>query len=127
VSFDAVVSGFAIHHLTHERKRALYGEIHELLAPGGWFLNTEHVASPTPRLEGLFDEAMTDQLFSRRQAKGESVTREQVFRQFQERPDRAANILALVEEQCLWLRELSFREVDCFWKYFELAIFGGMK
>ena len=84
-------------------------------------------ASPTPRVERLFDEAMTDQLYSRRQEKGESVTREQVFQEFLQRPDRAANILASVEEQCQWLRELGFQDVDCFWKYFELALFGGTK
>jgi len=48
-------------------------------------------------------------------------------RAFLERPNRAANILAPVEDQCPCLREIGFREVDCFWKYFELAIFGGMK
>jgi len=38
-----------------------------------------------------------------------------------ERPGRAANILASVEEQCRWLRDIGFQDVDCFWKYFELG------
>jgi ubiquinone/menaquinone biosynthesis C-methylase UbiE len=125
--FDVVVSGFAIHHLSHERKRVLYREIHDLLADGGVFVNSEHVASTTPRIEQMFDAAMTEHLFQRRKEKGEDVTLEQVRNEFMQRPDRAANILALVEDQCQWLREIGFRDVDCFWKFFELAIFGGIK
>ncbi len=37
------------------------------------------------------------------------------------------NILALVEDQCDWLREIGFSDVDCFFKLFEVAIFGGRK
>ena len=125
--FDAVVSGFAIHHLPDERKRVLYREIHSLLSEGGVFLNCEHVASPTPLLEEMFVDAMSEHLYLRRKEKGEAVTQEQVREEFLTRPDRAANILALVEDQCRWLREIGFQHVDCFWKFFELAIFGGIK
>jgi hypothetical protein len=52
---------------------------------------------------------------------------EEVRREYVSRPDRADNILALVEDQCRWLRDIGFRDVDCFWKYFELAIFGGRR
>ena len=125
--FDAILSGLAIHHLSDERKRKLYEEIYGLLSEGGVFLNLEHVSSPTPLVEEMFNEAMAEHLYMRRSERGEDVTPEQVRRDFLERPDRAANILAPVEAQCKWLREIGFVDVDCFWKYFELAIFGGFR
>ncbi len=125
--FDAIVSGFAIHHLTDERKRALYAEIHEVLSPGAFFLNIEHVSSPTPWLEHAFDEALTDSLYEHQQANGHSVTREQVAEQYVHRPDKQENILASVETQCAWLRELGFADVDCYFKLLEFAVFGGRR
>ena len=53
-TFDAIVSSFAIHHCSHERKRSIYAEVYEMLNPGGIFCNLEHVASPTDRLHERF-------------------------------------------------------------------------
>ena len=108
-----IVSGFAIHHLTDERKRVLYREIHALLVEGGVFLNCEHVASASPRIERIYEDAMIEHLYQRRGEKGEAVTLEQVRQEFMQRPDRAANILALVEDQCGWLRQIGTVVGDC--------------
>jgi len=124
---DVVVSGFAIHHLPDARKRALYAEIFDRLAPGGTFLNLEHVASATPRVAGWHDEAMIGFQAAGRRAAGEPADVEALRAAYRARPDKADNRLAPVEIQCAWLREIGFADVDVFWKWFELALFGGSK
>jgi len=99
------VSCFAIHHCSHERKRWLFGEIFAQLEPGGVFYNLEHVASPTPELHEGFLAAL-----------GMTAAQE----------DRSNQLLA-VETQATWLREIGFMQVDVFWKWRELALFGGVK
>ncbi|MFQ5465086.1 MAG: class I SAM-dependent methyltransferase [Thermodesulfobacteriota bacterium] len=124
-SFDAVVSGYAIHHQTDERKMALYREIYGLLRPGGIFINMEHVASPTAWVgrvaEGHFDSALG--AFQERAGSPEGFPAEELA----ERRGREAHVLAPVEDQCRWLRDIGFTDVDCFFKVFELALFGGRR
>ncbi len=124
---DVVVSGFAIHHLPDARKRALYGEIFDRLAPGGVFLNVEHVASTTADGERLFDDAMIAFQVASRRAAGEAVDEAAVRAAHLTRPDKADNVLRAVDDQCAWLRAIGFADVDCWWKWLELAIFGGVR
>jgi SAM-dependent methyltransferase len=125
--FDVVVSGFAIHHQPDERKRSLYAEIYDLLAPGGVFLNLEHVASSTSAGKQLFDEFFVDHLQAFHGKTDPNPKRETIANNYYNRPDKKENILAPVVDQCQWLREIGFTDVDCFFKVFELALFGGRK
>jgi ubiquinone/menaquinone biosynthesis C-methylase UbiE len=127
MGFDLVLSGFAIHHQADERKRALYAEIYDLLAPGGVFLNLEHVASSTPAVETLFNEYFIDHLYAHHRKTDPGITRQEIAATYYDRPDKAENDPALVESQCQWLRQIGFTDVDCFFKVFELALFGGKK
>jgi SAM-dependent methyltransferase len=125
--FDLVVSGFAIHHQPDDGKRAVYREVFDLLAPGAFFVNVEHVRPATPWVERVADELMIDSIHAYHERTGTGKSREQVIRDHVHRPDKAANILTPVEDQCDWLREFGYEDVDCYFKVFELAVFGGRR
>ena len=96
--FDVVVSGLAIHHLSHDRKRTLFGEVHGLLCAGGVFVNLDLVSSATAELHERFRVA---------------IGRVQ---------DDPADRLAGLCDQLDWLRAAGFQGVDCHFKWLELAL-----
>ncbi|ENH96037.1 hypothetical protein J416_12959 [Gracilibacillus halophilus YIM-C55.5] len=121
-SVDCIVSGFAIHHLPDEQKQRVYQQIYDLLADGGVFINIEHVASATPQVEALHDQLFIHHLSTYNNRHYEDVEQE-----YHERPDKEDNILQRVDIQVDWLRDIGFQHADCFFKWMELSVFGGVK
>ncbi len=100
-TFDVVVSGFAIHHLEHERKRGLFAEIARCLRPGGVFANLEVVASSTPERHEEFLAA--------------------IGRPADDPQDR----LAPIEQQLDWMRDAGLTQVECIWRWRGFALLVG--
>ena len=96
--FDVVVSGLAIHHLDDNRKAAIFAEIHTMLAPGGVFVNLDLVSSETDGLHERFLRA--------------------IGRTHEDPADQPATLCS----QLQWLRNTRFAEVDCHFKWLELAL-----
>ena len=125
--FDAIVSSFAIHHLEDERKRVLYGELLDLLAPGGTFAHIEHVAPDTPWMARAFEEAMIDANWDFGRRSDQALTRDAAAAAYASRLDRDANRLAPLDTQCAWLREAGYTQVSAPFRWYELAVFGGYR
>jgi SAM-dependent methyltransferase len=95
---DAVVSALAIHHLDDDRKRALFREIHSLLTPGGVFVNLDLVTSSSLAQHERFRQA--------------------IGRQQDDPADRLADLCS----QLNWLRQAGYSDVECQFKWLELAL-----
>ena len=101
--FDLVVSGFAIHHLSHDRKRTLFHEVFSALRPGGVFANLEVVACATPELHEEFNRRIG-------------------------RPGGdPEDILAEIGPHLEWMRAAGLQQVDCNWRWRGFAVLVGCK
>ena len=76
-----------------------------ILSPGGVFCNLEHVAPASPYGHDRFLDALG-------------------VRPEDEDP---SNKLLDVHTQVIWLREIGFVDVDCYWKWREFALLSGRK
>jgi tRNA (cmo5U34)-methyltransferase len=110
-TFDVAVSTIALHNLEDPRLvRDLYREIYEVLSDGGLFMNLEYIRAPSRALWSYYQRSSAD-------PEGGWVMPIRSIRDY----------AGTLDEQLGWLRDAGFNPVDCFWKEFRLAIFGGFK
>lgn len=84
--------------------------------PGGVFINREVVLGDSPALTNQYH------CMWREYIKSNGEDDEKWFNKYMEE-----DIPASVGEQTKWLQEIGFVNVGCHWRYFNYAIFGGIK
>jgi tRNA (cmo5U34)-methyltransferase len=116
--FDAVVSALAIHHLEHEAQRDLLRRVTARLRPGGVFVDAEHMAGPTPWLDGVYRRLW--RVGCERAGAEEAEIAAAEERMLVDRSTDAATLLG-------WMGAAGFADCDCFFKHLHFAVLAGWR
>jgi tRNA (cmo5U34)-methyltransferase len=116
--YDLIVSAMSIHHLDDIGKKRLFGKIFRALVPGGAFIHAELVKGETAKTEELYQRVWKEHL---EQSGLSAETLSQIYERT--RYDRTAHL----GDQLEWMRSVGFGDVDCFYKYFNFAVYAGRR
>jgi tRNA (cmo5U34)-methyltransferase len=123
--YDFVVSSMAIHHLTMNDKKHLFEKIYSHLHPGGYFLNIDVALAPSASLDEwymkLWEEWMDDKRTE--PGAGDGPSRD-VIKRYKDAEENQPDTL---EDQLNALKEIGFKDIDCYYKYGIFAVYGGRK
>lgn len=127
-TYNAIVSAQAlVRFLSPERRKSLYKEIFNITAPGGCFINADDVCAPTKTLRKRYRRALNQWLDDYgQQSNGDRPA----FVKFKEEsPVNYADPRkdGYLDQELSSLREAGFEDVDCFWKFGMMTIYGGFR
>ncbi len=137
---DVVLSMSAIHHLERSEKRALYAACSDLLAPGGWLLNTDEMQG-TDRAAYRESLLYWARYIDAQMAHVPAELREHTARWrghfenwkrrnidgFDTPKTKGDDLHEPFTDQAGWLREIGFTNADVFVKYHLWCMIGGQK
>ncbi len=126
--FDAVVSSYALHHLTREEKVTALGGIVRALAPGGWLLNADLVVARSDEIEARIQEIRVAGVTARARAGDERFASPTATRATLDALEAAENDRPLtLDEDLDVLRAAGIENAEVFWKEHREAVMGGFK
>ncbi len=118
--YDAIVSSLALHHLETDIERTTFhSRAFAALNPGGCFWNADVIVAESESMQSTFLEKWKE--FMRRSVSEQEID-EVWLRRYREEdhPVRLSSHLG-------WLKDAGFRDVDVIWKYYNFAVYGGVK
>jgi len=118
--YDAVLTSLALHHLRNDNdKKKFFKKIFDALNKNGVFYNADVVLGSNETLQNLYMNKWKE--FMQRKVSVSEI--ESKWTPKYEDEDRPAKLL----DQIKWLEELGFEKTDVIWKYYNFAVYGGVK
>lgn len=125
---DAVVSCFALHHLSAEQKLELYRALKGQMRRGAWFINADIVTLPHTKIEARYQYLRCLGIQQRTQEQlGEDRALEAIAAELAELERTDGDQPLRLEQDLQLLREAGLQEIDCFWKETREAVWGGCR
>jgi tRNA (cmo5U34)-methyltransferase len=119
-TYHVVVSSLALHHLaTDAEKIAFYRRVHAGLQLGGCFYIADLVLASSAHLQEAYLAKWKG--YMRRTLPDEEIEKKWLPKYREE--DHPAALF----DQLEWLKKIGFKAVDVLWKYYNFAVYGGVK
>lgn len=116
--YNLIVSAMSIHHLSGDEKKSLYQRVFNALKFEGIFINADLVKGGTDNIEQKYHDMWMNWIQETGLSKNELL---KIIDRMQYDKPSSLNI------QLQWLKEIGFQDVDCYYKYFNFALYSGRK
>ncbi|MGO9387582.1 MAG: class I SAM-dependent methyltransferase [Methanobacterium sp.] len=119
-NYDVIFSSLALHHLkSDEEKKGLYSKIYDALSVGGVFYNADTVLGSNSHLSKVNMDMWKNYMMKNLPL--DEIEEKWLPTHYEE------DFPAPLMDQLGWLSEIGFKEVDVVWKYYQGAVYGGLK
>lgn len=122
-NFDFIYSSLTIHHLPFDEKKNLYTYIYNHLSAGGCFVHYDVVISPSEKTESYY-LSIWRQWIRENSAIEKHKKLISIPEQYKNNKD---NVPDTLDSQLRAMKEIGFKDVDCYFKYGIFTLFGGFK
>jgi len=123
-NFDAVISSLAIHHLSDEMKRKLFQKIARSLNPNGRFWNADPLLPEFPELKEIYQQSREQ--WAQQQGLDLETVRSKLGKS-ETQGYSSQDQLATLDSHFQMLKDAGFSKTAVIWKYYNLAVFGGLR
>lgn len=123
-NFDAIISSLAIHHLSDDMKVTLFQKIASSLNPKGCFWNCDPLLPEFEELSDVYQQSR--QRWAQKQGIDLDAVRSKIGKS-ETQGYSSQDQLATLDSQLEMLKKAGFSKTAVIWKYYNMAVFGGIR